>query len=849
MCLSSGKKYTTYLDVPEVIYRLPYRRWCCNFFLYAFVLCFSLVAAFADSSSVNTPTRYRFALVLSGGGARGLSQIGILKALDEAGIKPDLIVGTSMGAIVGSLYAAGFSPDSILGIARSIGWDDIFSNRAKRNQLFVSQKSEPVNYLFEVRLSDRLEPIPPSYISRGQTFYELLGPLLAPAQFHAHLNFDSLPIPLRIVTTDLLSGNRVVLSSGSLAEAIRASCGVPLAFSPISKDGMLLMDGGLASNIPVDVACDEHAALIVAVDVTSPLWIRDDLENPVRLMDQVVAIGVKHQKEKSKSKADLAITPLLEGFSNTDFNPVDTLVRRGYEAMLPRIDTLRRLLGTHEPADCRRRAPIREIRWNSADPKLCSVLDSIVRIMGPDSVCPESFSVLLREAFANSGYPFGTISIVAQDSTATIAQPDPGMIRGVVVSGNVKTSSNLIRTAAGFEPGTILSTAALQTAISSLYATNLFKTVNIDMDTSRKVRIMVDEKKYWRIRMGLRYDEFHMGEGFIQPAYENLFGRDICMLLHLQYGLRREKYALEFQNNHFLTANFANSAKFQTYLSTERIFADTIIVDSVAGEPDTTLWHKEKTLRKGGMLGLVGIQLGRAAMLSSGIHLEFYKVQSNVPSAFSRVWGLKFLPFVLFRLTMDTMDKFPFPTSGVKTFFSVGGTSTTIGGTKDFLKFDGSVRTVFTFYRKHTVSPQLRFAWSSSPLPEVEQLYVGGSFPEETRQDMEIYNYVPFLGLSPRAMHGDVMGLVHASYSFAIKKNIYCIAGVDWGYTWYRRNLSWDKSVDDFVHYAPVGLGAGCAFETIIGPVRCMYGRLIHDFMRGGLQADNQLYVSIGHDF
>jgi predicted acylesterase/phospholipase RssA len=848
MYLYSRKKYTSYLDSREGICGRPYRRYYHFIFLYVCIFCLFLAAAFADSSSVTNSPRYRFALVLSGGGARGLSQIGVLKALDEAGISPDLIVGTSMGAIVGSLYAAGFSPDSIQSFARFIDWNDIFSNSAKRNRLFVSQKSEPVNYLFEVRLNDRLEPIPPSSISRGQTFYELLGPLLAPAQFHAHLDFDSLHIPLRIVTTDLLTGNRVVLSSGSLAEAIRASCGVPLAFSPIPKDSMLLMDGGLASNIPVDVANDEHAALIVAVDVTSPLWIRDDLENPVRLMDQVVAIGVKHQKEMSKSNADLAITPVLDGFSNIDFSPVDTLVRRGYECMLPYLDTLRRLLGTHETADCRK-APVPVIQWGPADHKICSVLDSILRVMGPDSVCLERFPVQLRNAFANSGYPFGTISVIAQDSTKTTVLPDPGTIRGITVSGNAKTSSNMIRTAAGFASGEILSTAELQKAISSLYATNLFKNVNIDLDTSQKIRIMVDEKKYWRIRMGLRYDEFHLGEGFIQPAYENLFGRGICVLLHLQYGLRREKYALEFQSNHFLTANFANSVKLQTYLSTERIFADTVIVDSVAGEPDTTLWHKEKSLRKGGVLGLLGIQLGRTAMLSSGIHLEFYKVQSNVPSAFSKVWGLKFLPFALLRLTMDSMDKFPFPTAGVKTFLSIGGTSTNIGGTKDFLKFDGSVRTVFTFYRQHTVSSQIRFAWSSSPLPEVEQLYVGGSFPEETRQDMEIYNYVPFLGLSPRAMHGDVMGLAHVSYSFAIKKSVYLIAGVDWGYTWNRRNLSWNKSVDEFVRYAPVGFGAGCAFETIIGPVRCMYGRLIHDFMRKNIPADNQLYVSIGHDF
>jgi predicted acylesterase/phospholipase RssA len=813
-------------------------------------LCISSAAlAFPDSLTAKKIPHYKFALVLSGGGARGLSQIGVLKALDETHLKPDLIIGTSMGAIVGSLYAAGYSPDSILHIARSVDWEDIFSNSAKRNRLFVSQKSEPINFLIEVRLSDRLEPIPPSSISHGQAFFDLLGPLLAPPQFHAHMCFDSLPVPIRIVTTDLLSGKRVILSSGNLAAAVRASCGVPLAFSPVDDNGMLLMDGGLASNIPVDVARNEGAAVVVSIDVTSPLWDKDDLENPVRLMDQVVAIGVKRQKEAEQRNADLVIIPPLEGLVNTDFRPIDTLVDRGYACMRRNLDTLRTILALHETEKFRS-VPLPPVRWVSTAPKLGAVLDSALHAGTPDSGYAGNVTQLLQHTLADCGYSFGTVTIVTHDSDGITAAAGTGTIQGIAISGNGKTSSNLIGTAAGLETGGVLTSSTLRKAIQSLYATNLFNNVNIDMDTARQVRIMVNEKKYWRIRLGLRYDEFHLGEGFIQPAYENLFGRGVCALLHLQYGLRREKYALEFQSNHFLTPNFANSVKLQTYLSTERIFQDTTVITPIdSAVSDTTLWHKEKTLRKSGMLGLIGIQIGRSTMLSSGIHLELYKVQSSATSAFSRVWGLKFLPYALFRLNMDNMDKFPFPTSGMKNFISIGGTSKAIGGKTNFVKFDGSIRRVFTFYKKHTFSPQLRFAWSSSHLPEVEQIYLGGSFPEETRQDMEIYNYVPFLGLFPRALHGDVMGLAHAAYSFALKKNLFCTAGIDWGNVWNRGSISGSKSVEEFVRFAPLGFGIGLAAGTIVGPIRCSYGRLIRDFNQKGIPADNQLYFSIGHDF
>ena len=739
---------------------------------------------------VSAASRYHgFALVLSGGGARGLSQIGVLKALDEADMRPGLIIGTSMGAIIGSLYAAGFTPDSIQKIAASVNWNGIFSNSARRNRLFVSQKNEPINYLFEVRLNDRLEPIPPNSISHGQAFYDLLGPLLSPAQYRAGGDFDLLPVRLRIVTTDLLSGKRVVISRGNMAEAVRASSSVPLAFSPVARDGMLLVDGGITANIPVVVARQEKAAFALAVDVTSPLWDRSHIDNPVYLMDQVVSISAKGQKEVNKRQADLLIKPPLEGFNNTDFVHSAALVDRGYSAMRAALDTLKALLALHG--------------------------------------CTQT---------ADSGLNVTTGA-------------DPVAIKSITFAGNRKTSPGLISAAAGIKPGDTFTSTMHQRAVTSLYATDLFNNVNIDLDSGAAIHIMLNEKRYWRVRMGLRYDEFHLGEGFIQPAYENLFGRGLLARLHLQYGLRREKYAFEFQNNYLLNSNFASNAKVQTYLSTERIFADTTIIDSIEGEPDTTLWHTEKNLQKSGILGLAGIQIGRSTMLSSGVHLEFYKVRTSNTSVFQDVWGLKFLPYALLRLTMDTFDKFPFPTTGMKSYISFGGTSRYLGGTTTFFKMDGSIKRVITIANRHTLSPQIGFAWSSDPLPEVEKMYIGGSFPEETHQDMEIHNYVPFFGLRPRAISGDIMGLLHGRYSYAAVKNVYLTAGIDCGYAWDQKRFSWHHVAEEFFHNAPVGVGIGCAVQTIAGPIRFSYGKLLHDFSQEGLPSDGLFYFSAGHDF
>lgn len=799
--------------------------------------------------AADTLSSHRFALVLSGGGSRGLAQIGVLKALDEAHLRPDLIVGTSMGAIIGSLYSAGYAPDSILAITKSIDWNNIFTNSAKRNRLFVSQKSEPVDYFFEIRLTDKLEPIPPNSISYGQSFFDLLGPLLTPIQYRAGADFDRLPIPLRIVTTDLLSGERVVIRRGNIALAVRASCGIPLAFSPVKIDGKMLMDGGLASNIPVETASEEGPSIILAIDVTSPLWKQANLDNPVRLMDQVVGIGEKHQKESERHKADVLVVPDLDGFLNTDFSHIDTIVARGYESMRLSLDTLAGLL-VSEPLNTGSCVPLSRINWTATQPSLAARADSAVRARN-DTVCGTSYQAYLTKVLTDLGYPFATVCLSSQGLNALNANASSGTVRGFEITGNRKTSPSLICTATGLSPDSVLTKASVQKAITSLYATNLFNNVNMDMDTSRMVHIMVDEKKYWRVRMGLRYDEFHLGEGYFQPAYENLFGRGICALAHLQYGLRREKYALEFQGNHLFASNFANYGKFQTYLSTERISRELLEIDTngVTGKPDTTTWRTDSTLRKGGVLGLAGIQIGRTTMLSSGLHLEFYKVQSSNANLFNDLWGLQVLPYMLLRLSMDSMDDFPFPKSGNKNYLSIGAASTKLYAKKTFVKCDGSVGRYFTLARIHTFFPQVRFAWTSDSLPPVEQIYMGGMLPEERYKELDIYNSVPFIGMPTRKLPGDIMALAHLDYRFKARRNVFLTTSMDWGYIWKLNEFSWKAAGDDFLKFAPVGLGFGVAIETFVGPLRITYGRLIHDAGNLNIQSENQFYLSFGHDF
>lgn len=272
----------------------------------------------------------KVALVLSGGGARGAAQIGVLRALIEHGIQPDLIVGTSFGSIVGGLYASGYTIDQLDSIIKYTNWEEItaITPQKRRKDLFIEQKITEDRSILTLEL-DGLRPVIPTAVSTGQNLINFLNQLIIQAPLHTKESFDELLIPYRAVCTDLITGKPVVLSDGDLSEAMRASSSVSFLLSPIQKDSLLLADGGLIANIPVRIAKQLGAEITIVVNTTSPLRSQEELKYPWFLADQVVSIPLKTLEEQDLKEADFVITPELNHLS-TDFSGLDSLVVKGY---------------------------------------------------------------------------------------------------------------------------------------------------------------------------------------------------------------------------------------------------------------------------------------------------------------------------------------------------------------------------------------------------------------------------------------------------------------------------------------------------------------------------------------
>lgn len=279
---------------------------------------------------------------LSGGGARGLAQIGVLKALEEKGVFPDIIIGTSMGSIVGGLYAAGYNLDEIDSIARTTDWDDLLTlnSQSNRRDLFIDQKVTEDRAVFALRL-EGLNPILPTSFNDGQKLSNYLNVLTINAPIHADQSFDLLLKKFRAVCTDLITGRPIVLSKGSLSNALRASSSVTFFLAPVKMDSLTLVDGGLVANIPVDIARENNGDFVVAVNTTSPLWSEDNLNIPWIIADQLISIPMKLVNTDQLSKADYVFSPSLNDFLATDFASIDSLILLGYLSALPLVESLK----------------------------------------------------------------------------------------------------------------------------------------------------------------------------------------------------------------------------------------------------------------------------------------------------------------------------------------------------------------------------------------------------------------------------------------------------------------------------------------------------------------------------
>lgn len=288
------------------------------------ILLFFFCTNFLFSQQTEKP---KIAVVLSGGGAKGIAHIPLLQALDSIGIVPDLIVGTSMGSIVGGLYAMGYSGNQIATISKDANWNQLLGGKTSLKDVSIEEKSEFSKYLvdFDIRKG---RPKVKSALLNDQNLREFISVYTHPS--YSVLDFDKLPIPFRAVATDIVNGKEVILKDGDLAVAMRASMSIPSVFKPVPYKDVLLIDGGILNNFPADIAKKWGADIIIGSDVGGGMVPKEELEGITSVLFQSSMLISNIKNPESRKLCDILIDHLPHLTNSTgDFDASESIYKEG----------------------------------------------------------------------------------------------------------------------------------------------------------------------------------------------------------------------------------------------------------------------------------------------------------------------------------------------------------------------------------------------------------------------------------------------------------------------------------------------------------------------------------------
>lgn len=358
---------------------------CPNFFVR--IVSALLLSAFVPTTSLaqqtvspNTPEpaphRPRIGLALSGGGALGLAEIGILQWIEEHHIPVDRIAGTSMGSIIGSMYATGMTPDQIRDFALKVNWDEALLPEPVYRDLAFRRKQDRRHFLVDAPLGLKHGLSGPNGYNPGQGVGLLLDRVAFPES--AVTNFDDLPIPFHCVATDMQSGDAVILRQGSLSQSVRASMAIPGVFTPVELDGRLLADGGMVQNIPVETVRSMGSDVVIATELVLPPGDIAKLGSLTGVLSRAIDVMIIQNEKRSLPLADAKISVDMKGFWVTDYSRVKELIQLGYNSAANQSQELLRY-AIQDPAEWRRYVDERTARKHPPIQKV-----DVIEVTGAD---------------------------------------------------------------------------------------------------------------------------------------------------------------------------------------------------------------------------------------------------------------------------------------------------------------------------------------------------------------------------------------------------------------------------------------------------------------------------------
>ena len=425
--------------------------------------------------------KIRIGLVLSGGGAKGLAHVGALKVLEKAGLKVDIITGTSMGALVGALYASGYRAGELERIVLQQNWTRLIFDNLPRWSLRMNDKKSDGRYFIEFGIR-KGKIVREGGLTRGQRVHLLLSKLTWPV--HHIRDFSKLPTPFACIATDLKSGQPVIISNGFLPDAMRASMSIPSVFNPALINGKLLVDGGLVRNFPVTEAKKMGADFIIGIDVSDPPKSKKELRSLFTILGHISMYRNERDLKRQRALCNILISPDIKGFSSASFNKAGILLKRGETAARKALPAIRAL--------------IKKLNTKKTDRK----------------------------------------TNINRD------KDKPFILKKLLIPGVNKIEKRQISNILRLKIGEKTTAGAISSRINTLYGTDLFEKVVFRIDPvpgGNQVTVFVKKGSDQRIRFGLHFDTENDGELLVNNLFKNVLGQwsqlEITARLGVNYSL------------------------------------------------------------------------------------------------------------------------------------------------------------------------------------------------------------------------------------------------------------------------------------------------------------------------
>jgi NTE family protein len=610
-------------------------------------------------------------LVLAGGGARGFAHIGTLKTLDSLEIPVDYIAGTSMGGIIGGLYAVGYSGAEIERIASELNWEELFTDRPARGYVPYVEKKDDGRFQLGLQLTALFRPVEPAGLIAGQKISLLLSRLTMPA---ASTDFDSLPVPFRCVAVDLISGREVVLASGSLARAMRATMSIPSVFVPVEWGDSLLVDGGILNNLPADVVRAMGADLVIAVDVGAPKRTRNELKSMTSILRESAGLQAYERVRANRRLCDILVEPALGGLSAADFNSRDVARivaagERAVEEVLPRLVALK-----HRYALDRSECDIPCLGFGDA----------------------------------------GVRSLPGEDFTDS-------RLASVEVRGNSRLSADFILGILDLENMEHLDVDLLEERVNHLYSLGYFQLVTYDLRPAGVGRVhlvvKVVEKRFREIQIGVHYNDYH-----------RLIGRVGLRTSSVGIPGMRSELDFEFAGLTRLRGSVSYPTRTLDFPVYPHLGADLRQEPVIVYQPDGSRYATFDLRSAAATAGLT-MSVGSSAILTLDYDLEFVDVEPDIlsdPDLGDRFAGNDRLGGLLLGFRYDGLDDVVTPRSGARLSVDVAEMRSDLLSDVSYRQATAVLDFYLTPLSAHSVHLRGFYTWANAGLPQYRFRFSGG---------------------------------------------------------------------------------------------------------------------------